>query len=67
MKKMLSITVDDEKGDGVTISGALNQDDTFNKIVVLSIGSAKIPVDSQELARALAEVVSFQTPPKKES
>ena len=60
MVKTLSISIDDvNKDNGISISGTLDETQ-FNKTIVLTIGPSKVALDSEELARALAEVVNFQ-------
>ncbi len=63
MIKTLIISVDDPDLSGaLTIAGTNFDNSEFNKIVTIAIGGAKIAVNSQDLAQALAAVVDFQTP-----
>lgn len=60
MKKTLSVSIEDiEKLEQLTISGTLHEN-TFNEMVVLSVGQTRIALNSQDLALALKEVVNFQ-------
>jgi hypothetical protein len=67
MQKTLLISIKDFNDDEqMTIAGTL-EEKQFNKAIVLSIGQSKIVVDSQILAQALSEVVTFQKPSKVEN
>lgn len=60
MKKTLSVSIEDiEKLEQVTISGTLHEN-SFNDVIVLSLGQSKVAVSSIFLAEALKEVVNFQ-------
>lgn len=60
MTKTLSVSIpDSEKLEQITVSGTLDNEN-FNKNVVLSIGSMRVTLDSEQLASALKEVVDFQ-------
>ena len=60
MTRTLTVTVEDpDKSGSISISGTLQQD-KFNELIVLSIGQAKIALNSQDLASALKAVVDFQ-------
>jgi hypothetical protein len=62
MTRTLTCSIDDvEKINHLSISGT--RQEQFNPNVVLTVGSLKVVLDSQELASALAAVVDFQTPP----
>jgi hypothetical protein len=64
MVKSLTVSIESvEKGEHISITGTQNPTE-FVKDVVLTIGSFKISVNSQDLAEALAAIVDFQTVPK---
>lgn len=60
MIKTLTVAIQDtNKDDSISISGAYS-DEGFNTVIVVTIGTHKIALNSQEFAQALAEVVKFQ-------
>lgn len=61
MNKTLTLSFEDiEQANTVQLSGTLHTD-TLNPMVVLSIGAAKICINSADLKTALEEVTSFQS------
>ena len=61
MTKSLSVSFEDvEQANNVQITGTLHPN-SMNETVVISIGAAKIVVNSKDLQDALNEVTAFQS------
>lgn len=61
MTKTLTVSIEDvDKQGQVSISGSLDELN-FNTMVILNVAGNKVALNSQELAKALAEVVDFQS------
>lgn len=61
MNKTLTLSFEDiEQANTVQLSGTLNPD-AMAEHVILSVGTAKIVINSKDLRLALDEVVSFQS------
>ncbi len=61
MQKTLTISIEDiEQANTIQVSGTLHAAQ-FNDVVILSVGTAKVPVNSRDLQAALNEVVTFQS------
>lgn len=64
MIKSLTVSIESvEKGEHISITGTQKPDE-FVKEVVLTVGTYKVALNSQDLAEALKVLVDFQTPPR---
>lgn len=61
MIKTLTVTIKDTTEESEVSIRGTRDEEKFNPTVVLVTAMGQVAVDSQQLAKALAEVVNFQT------